>query len=126
MRERIWKHCFCYPRTGFSFRFGIGPAWVSRVYDEEKNPDNFFFSNHLSFVAILNTAVNYRLNNRLSTRVAFNFNHISNGGLTQPNVGMNFPTLNAGMDYSFMEVSFPYRTKDTLLSLYPKKQWWNA
>jgi hypothetical protein len=161
MRERIWKHCFCYPRTGFSlnyvdfgfpevlghsvflypyiepyirpqkklsfsFRFGIGPAWLSRIYDEEKNPDNFFFSNHLSFVALLNASVNYRLNSRLSTRLAFNFNHISNGGLTQPNVGMNFPTLNTGIDYSFKEVSFPCRSKDTLLTLYPKKQWWDA
>ncbi|HEC44265.1 MAG TPA: acyloxyacyl hydrolase [Bacteroides sp.] len=161
MRERIWKHCYCYPRTGvslnyfnfnfpevlghsvalypyiepyirpqeklsISFRFGIGPAYVTKVYDAGTNPDNFFFGDHLSFIVVLNAAVNYRLNSRISTRVAFNYNHISNGGISQPNVGMNFPALNAGIDYSFTEVSFPRREKDTLKILYTDKCWWNA
>lgn len=160
MRERIWKYCYCYPRTGFSlnyynfslpevlghsvtlypyiepyirphkkfsisFRFGIGPALVTKTYDEETNPDNFFFSNHLSFIAMLNAAVNYRLTSRTSVRAAFNYNHISNGGLEQPNTGMNFPTVNAGFDYSFTEARFPGRAKDTLRVLYPEKSWWN-
>lgn len=161
MREKIWKHCYCYPRTGFSlkyinfgypevlgysigfnpyiepfirpqrkislsFRFGMGPAWVSRIYDAETNPDNFFFSSHLSFIVLLNAALNYRPNGRLTTRVAFNYNHISNGGIKRPNAGMNFPTLNAGFDYSLREVSFPRRAKDTVRILYPDRCWWNA
>ncbi len=161
MRERIWKHCYCYPRTGFSlnyynfnfpevlghsvaiypyiepfirpqnkfnvsFRFGIGPAWVSKIYDAETNPDNFFFSSRLSFIVVLNAALNYRINSRLSTRAAFNFNHISNGGIRQPNTGMNFPTVNAGIDYSFTDVSFPCRTKDTVQSKHARKSWWDA
>ena len=161
MRERIWKHCYCYPRTGFSLnyfnfsfpevlghsvalypyiepyiwpqnkisisiRFGMGPAWVTRVYDAETNPDNFFFSDHLSFIVVLNAAVNYRLSSRISARAAFNYNHISNGGLSQPNVGMNFPALNAGLDYSITEVRIPRRAKDTIRVLYPDKSWWDA
>lgn len=39
---------------------------------------------------------------------------------------MNFPTLNTEIDYSFKEVSFPCRPKDNLLTLYPKKQWWDS
>jgi hypothetical protein len=161
MRERIWKHCYCYPRTGFSlnyfnfslpeilghsvvlypyiepfirpqnnlslsFRLGMGPAWLSKTYDSETNPDNFFFSNHLSFIVMLNAAVNYRLSERLSARAAFNYNHISNGGISQPNVGMNFPGLNAGFDYSITEVAFPSRAKDTMRILYPDRSWWNV
>jgi len=161
MRERIWKHCYCYPRTGFSlnyfnfnfpevlghsvalypyiepyilphkrvnlsFRFGIGPAIVTKIYDAETNPDNFFFSDHLSFVAMLNAAVNFRVNNRMTTRLAFNYNHISNGGLKEPNVGMNFPTINAGFDYSFTEANFPRRVKDTMRVLYTDKCWFDA
>ena len=112
-------------KFSISFRFGIGPAVVTRVYDADSNPDNFFFSNHLSFIAMLNAALNYRLGNRLSTRVAFNYNHISNGGLDQPNVGMNFPTLNAGMDYSLSPVCFPERARDTMQVLYADKTWWD-
>ena len=161
VRERIWKHCYCYPRTGLSlnyfnfsfpevlghsvalypyiepyirpqkklsisFRFGMGPAWVSKVYDAETNPDNFFFCNHLSFIVVLNAAVNYRLNSRLSARAAFNYNHISNGGISQPNVGMNFPTLNAGFEYGITEFRIPHREKDTLRVLYPDRSWGEA
>jgi hypothetical protein len=161
MRERTWKHCYCYPRTGFtlswfnfnnprilghslalypyiepfirpqhklsiSFRFGIGPALVTRIYDEVDNPDNFFFSSHLSFIVVLNAAVNYRIAPRVNTRLAFNYNHISNGGLKEPNVGMNFPTLNAGFDYSFSEVRFPVRDRDTMRILYTDRCWFDA
>lgn len=161
MRERIWKHCYCYPRTGISlnyfnfsfpevlghsvalypyiepyirpqhkisvsFRFGIGPAWVTRIYDPVTNPENLFFSYRLSFIAMLNTAVNIRLTDRVSARAAFNYNHISNGGLKEPNKGMNFPMLNAGLDYSISEVSFPHRAKDTMRVLYPDKSWLDA
>jgi hypothetical protein len=161
MRERTWKHCYCYPRTGFNlsyfnfnnpemlghsialypyiepfirphkklnftFRFGIGPAVVTKVYDSLTNPHNFFFSDHLSFIAMLNAAVNYRVSNRVTTRLAFNYNHISNGGLKEPNVGMNFPTLNVGFDYSLSEVNFPRRPKDTMRVLYQDKFWFDA
>lgn len=161
MRERTWKHCYCYPRTGFSldyfnfnfpevlghsvalypyvepfirpqrklsisFRFGIGPAIVTKVFDSITNPENFFFSDYLSFVVALNGAVNYRISKRINTRVAFNYNHISNGGLKEPNVGMNFPTLNAGFDYSFSDVKFPQREKDTMRVLYTDKCWFDA
>jgi len=161
MRERIWKYCYCYPRTGLSlnyfnfnlpeilghslalypyiepyirpqkrfsisFRFGIGPAWVTRVYDAETNPQNLFFSTHLSFIAMLNAALNYRVSSRISARAAFNYHHISNGGISQPNKGMNFPMLNAGLDYSLHEVCFPGRAKDTMKILYPDKSWWDA
>ncbi len=113
-------------KINFSFRFGIGPAWVSKLYDAQTNPDNYFFSSHWSFIAVLNAAVNYRVTGRLNTRVAFNYNHISNGGLEQPNVGMDFLTLSAGFDYSFTEVRFPGRSKDSILSLYPRENWWDA
>ena len=161
MGERIWKQCFCYPRTGLSlgyfnfnlpdvlgysvflypylepyirpqkkislsFRFGLGPAWVSKLHDSTTNPDNFFFSSHWSFMVALNAALNYRLTSHLNTRVAINFNHISNGGLDQPNVGMDFMTVNAGFDYGFAEVRFPLRSKDSIQSLYPDNHWWDV
>ena len=34
--------------------------------------------------------------------IAFgSFNHISNGGIKQPNLGMNWPTVGIGFDYNF-------------------------
>ncbi len=105
----------------WSVRFGIGPAFMTRVYDEESNPRNLFYSTHLSFIAMLNLGMNYRFNERWNTRLAFNYNHISNGGIKEPNKGINFPGLNLGLDYSFRPVYFPNRSKDPDIVLHDYK-----
>lgn len=161
MREKIWKYCYCYPRTGFglfyanfdnpeilgysvalypfiepyilaerklsfSWRFGIGPAYVSKFYDAETNPDNFFFSSHLSFIVQLSFATHYRFNEYFTTRLGFNFNHISNGGLKEPNIGMNYPTINLGLDYGLTEAVFVQRSRESGQELYGKKSWFDV
>lgn len=98
-------------KLSFSFRFGLGPAFLTKVYDENSNPDNLFFSSHLSFVALLNFAGNYRLTDQLFFRLAGNFNHISNAGYSEPNLGMNFPSVNLGFDYYFGKRQFYHREK---------------
>ena len=113
-------------RISLSFRFGIGPAYVSKIYDPVTNPDNFFFSDHLSFIAMLNASLNIKFSAQLSGRLAFNYNHISNGGLSEPNVGMNFPTLNAGLGYNFRPVEFPERSKENLDVLYEDRCWFDV
>ena len=155
-KEQVWKYCYCFPRTGFTFtyvnfdlpeilgsafavypyiepyirpckdlnfsiRFGLGPAYVGSIYDEDTNPDNLFFSSHYSFIALLNFAMNYRVTDQITFRLAGNYNHISNGGYAEPNLGMNFPSVNAGFDYSFSDPSFPNHYKESGAALYPDK-----
>ena len=105
----------------FSIRFGIGPAIMTKVYDSITNPDNLMYGSTLSFIALLNFSINYRIADRLMLRLAGNYNHISNGGLKEPNYGINFPTLNAGFDYSFTTTRFEDREKDPEIVLNPKK-----
>jgi hypothetical protein len=161
LRERIWRYCYCYPRTGFglfyvnfdnpgilgysvalypfiepyiraekklsfSWRFGIGPAYLSKYYDPETNPDNFFFSSHLSFIVQLCFATHFRINEHFTTRLGFNFNHISNGGIKEPNIGMNYPTINMGLDYSLKEAVFMDWSRDAGMGLYGRKCWFEA
>lgn len=76
-----------------SFRFGIGPAHMTKVYDEQTNPKNQFVSTHISFIVLLRMALNYRLNDRTGISLTAGFNHISNGGIKNPNLGINFPTV---------------------------------
>ena len=105
----------------FAIRFGIGPAFLNKVYDEETNPDNLFFSSHISFIALLNFSCNYRLTERMNLRFAANFNHISNAGYSEPNLGINFPSLNAGLDYCLSVPEFIDREKDPDIVLVDKK-----
>ncbi len=105
----------------FSIRFGLGPAYLTHIHDEQTNPDNLFFGSHLSFIAMLNLAVNYRVTNRLTLRLAGDYNHISNGGYAEPNLGMNFPSVNLGADYSFQHPVYPERTLPENATLHPPK-----
>ncbi len=108
-------------RLNFAIRFGIGPAFMTKPYDDVTNPDNLFFSSTLSFVALLNFSANYRITDQLSFRLAGNYNHISNSGYREPNLGINFPSVNAGFDYSLKTTEFEDREKDPGVVLNPKK-----
>lgn len=87
------------PRWNLSIRGGLGMSYLSRVYDEISNPDNLFFSHHLSFLLYLGPVFNYRFNERWQGKLMLTYNHISNGGQGQPNLGMNYPMAGAGLDY---------------------------
>lgn len=93
-------------RLNYSIRFGLGPSFLTTLYDEESNPDNLYFSAPVSFLVLLNFNVNYRLTTRLNLHATASYNHISNGGYSEPNLGMNFPSLSIGADYSFSDISF--------------------
>lgn len=96
-------------RLNYSIRFGIGPSYLTRIYNEETNPDNLFFSSPVSFLVLINFSVNYRITSRLTIRTTGSYNHISNGGYSEPNLGMNFPSIALGMDYSFNPAELPHR-----------------
>lgn len=88
-----------------SFQLGLGAVYLSKVYDEESNPTNLFFSLPVSFWAMVNADVYYKINKKWQASCGFNYNHISNGGMKSPNKGMNFPTFNLGLQYAFQASS---------------------
>ncbi len=92
-----------------SLRMGVGPTYLNKIYDPEKNPRNLFFSTHLSFIIHLDVALNFRLTRQWFLKVYGKYNHISNGGIQEPNKGMNFPTFGAGLDYLFAPVELKKR-----------------
>jgi hypothetical protein len=105
---RPWK------RLHGGVQVGLGPAYVSKVYDEQTNPTNIFFSLPISLWVMLNTHVYYRLSPRWTLAGGFNYNHISNGGMKNPNKGMNFPTFNAGLQWTMhnIKVQKPIKNDD--------------
>jgi len=108
-------------KINLSMRFGIGPNYLNTVYDSITNPDNKFYSTHISFVVFLGFGLNYKPNERINLRLAAQFNHTSNGGIKNPNSGMNFPMMNLGIDYNLRPLPFRNRTKDKSLVLIPHK-----
>jgi hypothetical protein len=83
----------------FSLRNGIGVSYLNRVYHEENNPQNTFFSAPISFLLYVQPRYNFPISENLDGNISLIFNHISNGGQSQPNRGMNYPMLGAGVTY---------------------------
>lgn len=94
-------------RLSVSYRLGAGVSYLNRVFHPINNPLNLFYSTPVSFNLLMNLSINYRLTPQLTLRAHGNFNHISNGGLKQPNKGINFPTAGIAIDYVPHRFNFP-------------------
>ena len=84
-----------------SLRSALGVTYLDRVYDEETNSENLFYSAPISFYLLMSVNLNYHLNENLVLNLSGNYNHVSNGGQKQPNKGINFPTISIGVDRVF-------------------------
>ena len=102
---------FVEPYLGFrrklhtSLRAGMGATYLDQVYDEVTNPENLFYSSPISFILILQLKLNYKINASNNIYLSGNYNHISNGAVSKPNKGMNFPTLGLGYEYTIRPMS---------------------
>ncbi|MGC9375534.1 MAG: acyloxyacyl hydrolase [Bacteroidales bacterium] len=80
-------------------RMGVGISVLDKIYDEHQNPDNPFFSTHISFIVHVDANGYYKLTEKLKLLWFAKYCHISNGGIKDPNYGMNFSTFGLGLNY---------------------------
>lgn len=83
----------------FTIRGGGGISYHSKIYDPVLNSKNMFFSSKLNFPLFIDARFKYRIGEKTFFTTSACYNHISNGGIKQPNKGMNFPTLALGIEY---------------------------
>ena len=95
----------------------MGPTYLNNVFDSVSNPENKFYSTRISFIVHGNFGLNFKFTERFFVRLAAGFNHISNGGIKNPNLGINFPTASIGFEYNFNPLPFVDHTKDKTLKL---------
>ncbi len=93
-------------KTSFSIRSGFGLAYANNPYDEVSNPDNLSYSTRLSFALMLAANLNYRISDQIMLSLSANYNHISNGGMKEPNKGINYPSVSLGLDYYLEPAQF--------------------
>ena len=94
-------------QTFLTLRGGIGVSYLSRVYDSSTNPRNLFFSAPLSFIGSVNVTLNHLVHKTFVLQLSASYNHISNGGVREPNKGMNFPTVSLGVEHHLKALEFP-------------------
>lgn len=90
-----------------SLNSGIGFSYLNRVYEPESNPKNTFFSAPISFLVFIAPTLEYRFSHKWSGQVLLTYNHISNGGQSQPNKGMNYPMAGMGLNHYFNPKDLP-------------------
>jgi len=89
----------------FSLKGGTGLAWLNHPYDENTNPQNLTYSSNLSFPLFIGFSTYYFFNSSWAIKNTIAFQHLSNGGIKQPNLGINYPTVSFGLEHALQ----PYR-----------------
>jgi hypothetical protein len=93
-------------RLFFAPRGSAGLSFLTNPYHPTRNPDNNSYSLPVSVFLHVGLAVNYQLTKKFGIHAAANYLHISNGGIKDPNKGINWPTANVGIRYQLNDNQF--------------------
>ena len=105
-----------------SFKLGFGLSYLDQVFHESENPLNLFYSTPLSFIMMAEATLRYSIDERWNFIGALTYNHISNGGVKQPNKGINFPMGSVGVEYKLKPVKFIDRVSNkTIRDIHPQR-----
>ncbi|WP_291862152.1 acyloxyacyl hydrolase [Marinilabilia sp.] len=88
---------FSFFGTDVAIRSGLGVTYLDNPHDELRNPDNIVYSTSIAFPLMAGISLDYPVSEKWSLRLVANFQHISNGGTNQPNLGLNYTTLGMGV-----------------------------
>lgn len=94
-----------------SVRGGMGLSYQSNPHDAVTNPDNQSYSTSLAIPLELGTGFHYQLSDLWQVEARLMYKHISNGGMRQPNKGINWPTAGMAISRYLHPISFPERVK---------------
>lgn len=85
--------------TSFSIRGGLGLSYHTKIYHPLTDSLNKFVSARVSFIFYISARFKYMFSPSTLLTFSANFNHISNGAIRIPNLGLNFPTFSAGLEF---------------------------
>lgn len=86
-----------------SFRLGAGPGIAEKPYNVYNNPKNTIIGTRLNAFIDLMLQNELRILPKLYLNAGLAFTHLSNGGTTLPNLGLNTPSITAGIRYSLLK-----------------------
>jgi len=95
----------------FGIRAQAGFVYATKKFDINNNPGNLTYSSNISNYLALGISNYYFINPKTAVNLSFIFNHISNGGLKNPNHGLNFPGFNFGLNYYFEKPNYHYSVR---------------
>lgn len=98
----------------FFFRATAGLAFMNKPYDVTENPNNFAYSLPVSGFVSLGPGWRYFIDNRASIFFIIPFNHVSNGGIKDPNLGLNFPSVQLGYSKQRLSLNRNFKKSENI------------
>jgi len=93
-------HFMMTQRLSFYPKVSIGAAFLSNPNDPIKNPTNNSYSLPVSAYLALGVGLRWQFSPTWAMNVNAEYQHVSNGGLREPNKGINWPTMGLGVEFS--------------------------
>lgn len=94
-------------KVSWRLRAAGGINYGSNPYNKETNPENDAYSSHINGYLGLGMSLNFTLSNKLQMMVNATYSHFSNGNTKNPNTGMNYPNIGAGLEYTLNTKKVP-------------------
>ncbi len=102
-------------RLVFSFALGSGLGYNSRHFNRISNHSNNAIGSGVNGIMHGCFSLSWNIASRLCFRQSLTITHFSNGGFQMPNLGINIPSLGAGIVYSLSPPSsFCRQNRDSL------------
>jgi Lipid A 3-O-deacylase (PagL) len=93
-------HFMINQQLSFYPKVSIGAAILSNPSDPIKNPTNKSYSLPVNAYLALGVGMHWQFNSWWAINLTAEYQHVSNGGLREPNLGINWPTAGLGIEYS--------------------------
>jgi hypothetical protein len=100
-------------RTMFAPRGSVGLSFLTNPYHHIKNPNNNSYSLPISVFLQVGLITNHQLSKRIGLNLSANYLHISNGGIKDPNKGINWMSACIGVGYKLNNDEFKKQTYST-------------
>lgn len=102
--EPFW---YINPNLHIGIRAAGGLAYTSNPYNSEQNPQNFTYSTYINNYTTLGGSIGWMGKGPWSVDAIVQLNHLSNGGLNRPNIGLNWLTAGIGVYYNLPKLAEP-------------------
>ena len=109
-------------KFAMKFKLGFGSGYVEKVFDIVDNYKNYAVSTHFNGFAHGNLTAQWQPLNHLGISCGLSISHFSNASAKKPNLGMNIPAVNAGIQYRFGKSELRTRADDYVFDFNRK---WN-
>lgn len=88
-------------RFDIQARIGWGLAYISKTHDSFQNPKNIVIGSSINAYARVFIHFRYKISNNFRLSLGAGISHYSNGGFASPNLGVNVPAGQIGLQYIF-------------------------